>query len=223
MKSSEHLKTFVEELETEAEAVSRAVTGHDYWETPILDVRTLHAFLTKCQLLVVQLGPLGEQWKARFEAQEKEVFENFQKARGALSAIADMLKKGRLVRLEEMCIVEVLGDLVEHADILYSNNHYLACCVVLRAVLEERLRKLCDAWGCLPQKAKPSIDDYNQALYALGKTSTSVGYDNAAMLWVTSIAAIGNDAAHALRSIEKGDAERMLRDVQTFLAKFSVS
>ncbi len=141
---------------------------------------------------------------------------------GAARSIKEAIDKGRLVTIEDEVTSEVLGDLMDQASALFKGGYCLACCVVLRAVLEERLRKLCQNRGCNPTQPRPGIDDYNQALYARGKTLPSTDYQKTDMIWVQSIASIGNDAAHNKRLIANEDAERMTRDVVSFLAKFSI-
>jgi DNA-binding MarR family transcriptional regulator len=66
----------------------------------------------------------------------------------------------------------------------------LAAGVVFRAVLEERLRRLCEQHSITLGKTKPTLNDYNSELY---KSSV---YDKITFKEVDTLIAIGNDAAH---------------------------
>jgi hypothetical protein len=69
--------------------------------------------------------------------------EHFDKIRYVLDSIANALAKGRLATIDELVSAEVLGDLLEHAEELLKSHFNLAAAIILRAVLEERLRKMC--------------------------------------------------------------------------------
>ena len=83
-----------------------------------------------------------------------------------MDAISNALGKGRLVTIEEAVSAEVLGDLLEHAEELIKAKYHLAAAIILRAVLEERLRKLCESNNCMPTSQRPTIESFKQSLQA---------------------------------------------------------
>jgi hypothetical protein len=177
-----------------------------------VNVRPFSKWQSSCKLLVKHLGTFGEPWA--------DVLQNkgnsnqdlvLQLMIGALESILENLKKGRLVAFEDIIRAEALGDLVEQGNHLSRKGYYLPAAVVFRAVLEERLRKLCQVHRCLPSKKAPTINDYNQSLY-----SASV-YDLSMMKNVEAMAAIGNKAAHATGNVEKQEVQRFGRDLKDFL------
>ena len=177
----------------------------------------------KGRLLLMRLGPYAKAFEKGFA----DRFEDMSDREAAIesqanaSTILEAIQKGRFNRIDEIVTAEVLGGLRGHAEQLSSGGFHLAAAVVLRAVLEERLRLLCESRDCSPDKAKPTLEDFNQALYKHGKDHPESGYTRATMTWVQAMAAVGNDAAHNLREITRVDAERMLGDVDRFLAQFS--
>jgi hypothetical protein len=219
MKATDDLKAFTIELIAEGEALEKTsfASSQQRWVSP----ENFSKFASGGRLLLKKLGPFGSVWESAFDSELKHFLVVSSKMLGALRSILEAIENGRLISIEERVEVEVLGDLMEHAEILLKDKHYLACCVVQRAVLEERLRNLCQKWQCAPTKAKPGIDDYNQALYAKGKSDPTTDFHKATMQWVTAMAAIGNDAAHIVREITRDDAERMRRELTSFLAKFA--
>jgi len=94
-------------------------------------------------------------------------------------------------------------------------GYIIASGVILRAVLEERLKLLCDRNLCVPAKQRPTIVDYNTELYK------KLVYDKLTMKLVESMAAVGNDAAHTNPQLSKDDVGRFKRDLFDFLQKFS--
>ena len=144
-----------------------------------------------------------------------------QRMRGAAAEILNSLKKNRLRTVEELVSADVLGDLREHADELFRHDYFLAAAIVLRVVLEERLRLLCASRQCPPTKPRPTIEDFNQTLYKHAKATSGVEYSKTEMMWVTAMAGVANEAAHGTKVPTRDDTERLARDVDSFLAKFS--
>ncbi len=106
---------------------------------------------------------------------------------------------------------------MDQAEYLFNQGYILASGVISRAVLEERLKKLCDQNNCQPAKQRPTIIDYNTNLYK------DQVYDKIIFKNVDSMAAIGNDVAHNKPNVKKEDVERLLHDLNSFLQRFSVS
>ena len=133
------------------------------------------------------------------------------KMMGTLMAIKEAIEQDFLITVEELVMSEAFVDLLEQAEYLLSGNYFLAAGVLGRAVLEERLRKWCDAVGCIPSKPKPTLNDFKlelQKASELNKIEVS---------HVDGMAAIGNIAAHNKPGLAKADVERLVRDVREFL------
>lgn len=135
----------------------------------------------------------------------------------ALRTIKFAIEQGLLTRFEDLVIADTFADLSEQGAYLLEHGYFLAAGAIFRAVLEEKLRMLCIRNKCQPTKARPTITDYNQALY----TASPPVYDKNMMLHVTSLAAIGNDAAHNDPKLNKQDVERLMKGLQDFLARHS--
>ena len=66
--------------------------------------------------------------------------ENALSVLGSLKSIKESLDDGLLIRFEDIVYAEAFSDLVEQAEYLYEQGYFLASGVILRAVLEERLK-----------------------------------------------------------------------------------
>ena len=131
---------------------------------------------------------------------------------GTLEGILNSISKGMLITVEDLIIAEAFDDILEQGEYLFQQGYLLAAGVLGRAVLEEHLRKWCGRTGCMPQKAKPTLDDYKSALYSIQ------AMDKVTMKHVEAMAAVGNDAAHA-KQVQKEDIERFITDVRQFLVR----
>jgi len=101
--------------------------------------------------LVAKLGPFGLVWDQMLQPLPNCNDYEFDKISAVLDSIAKALAKGRLATVEEVVSAEVLGDLLEQAEELLKAKFNSAAAIILRAVIEERLRKLCVSNGCNPQ------------------------------------------------------------------------
>jgi len=100
---------------------------------------------------------------------------------------------------------------------LLGQGYYLAAGVVFRAVLEAQQKNVCLQNSCIPKKERPTINDLNQALY---KHEPPI-YGKSMMLNVTSLAAVGNDAAHNNPDLKQDDVARLMNGVLEFLSQHS--
>jgi len=89
----------------------------------------------------------------------------------------------------------------------------LAAGVLARGVIEQHLRKRCDELGCMPSKSRPTLNDFNQALYG------AKHIDKITMKHIDALAAIGNDAAHNNPSLKEEDVKRLVAEVPNLLQK----
>jgi hypothetical protein len=155
-------------------------------------------------------------WLKRLIHTGKAIYtDSIEEPLSALKAIRFAIDEGLLGRYEDLVIADTIGDLTEQADYLLDQNFFLAAGVIYRAVLEERLRKLCERHSCLPTKPHSTLADLNQALYK------AKIYDKSMMLHVTALASDGNAAAHNKPGFTKEQVERLQAGVRHFLARFS--
>lgn len=216
MKASKELVEFVEELKEEAVAI-RGTVFNDPRGKPFVDAGKLKGLMAGCRLLIAKLGPFGEVWDEMLKppVDNRRVF--FEEISGVLGAISTALAKGRLSTIEELVSAEVLGDLLEHGEQLLNSKFYLAAAIVLRAVLEERLRKLCEAHGCNPTVQRPTIESFKQSLFSAKVIDKIVVKD------IDWMAGVGNSAAHRLPEYKDEDVPQFYQRLTAFLTRFSAS
>lgn len=221
MKGKEKVVELVEKLIRDAENLCEqpwADRRHEHigLVTHYVDLEGFKKLVGSFHLLLSLLGHLGKPWQDIYEQSKKgNRVEEAKSVLGSLRSIKDSLDDGLLVGFEDIVYAEAFSDLVEQAEYLHEQGYFLASGVVLRAVLEERLKKLCEQNGCLPGRSRPTIADYNQSLYA------SKVYDKITFKHIDSMAAVGNAAAHNDPELDRGEVERFLRDLPQFLARFS--
>lgn len=192
-------------------------TRHDLkYSKNITERASFAKWLAGCRHLLEMLGrhspAFNEEFKLSADYYEASRAE---KMLATLHAIRESIQYGLLASIEDLVTAEVFESLLEQADYLLSQQYFLAAGVLGRAVLEERLRNWCASAGCPQKKTKPTLSDFNVALYTAKVYSVSV------MKHVDSMVAIGNDAAHNKPGLKRDDVARLLRDLREFLAKHS--
>jgi hypothetical protein len=214
MKASQELIDFVEDLREEAEAVKETVFK-DYQGVQWVNPGKLNGLVAGCRLLIAKLGPFGSVWDEMLKPPENYRLTRFLEIGGVLDSIANALAKGRLTTVEELVSAEVLGDLLEHAEELLKANFNLAAAIILRAVLEERLRKLCASNNCMPSTQRPTIESFKQSLFAAKVIDKIVVKD------IDWMAGVGNAAAHHLPEYKDEDVPQFYQRLTAFLTRFS--
>lgn len=216
MRATKELIDFVDDLRKEAAKLA-ATTRKNAYGRDAVDDGGLHGLIAGCRLLVAKLGPFGQVWDAMLQPPDDSLRTSFDKASSVLDAIATALAKGRLATVEELVSAEVLGDLLEHAEELLNAKYNLAAAIILRAVLEERLRKLCFSHNCLPTAQRPTIESFKQALYSAQIVDKLVVKD------IDWMAGVGNAAAHRLPEYKDEDVPQLYQRVTAFLNRFSAT
>lgn len=213
MKASKELIEFVEDLRKEAARVSATKHGSPL----VVNIGALNGLVAGCRLLVTKLGPFSGVWDEMLRPPESNLGYEFDKISAVLDSIANAIDKGRLATVEEVVSAEVLGDLLEHAEELIKAKFNLAAAIILRAVLEERLRKLCASNNCLPSAQRPTIENFKQSLYAAQVIDKIVVKD------IDWMAGVGNAAAHHLPEYKDEDVPQLYQRVTVFLTRFSAT
>lgn len=178
--------------------------------------KKLHEWSARLSTLEPILGEAIKPWRFSLRP-EKRLDEDLDIVRaklGAVKAIKEAVAIGLLVKIEDRVLAEAMDDLLEQADHLLEKKYSLAAGVLGRAVLEEHLRKGCSRKGCVPMVPKPTISDYNQALYKAGHL------DKLAMKKADTLATAGNHCAHnADPPLTPQQVETLLRDVREFVTQ----
>ena len=205
----------IEEMIQEGEKLKTTRFIPDALGAPVcVELQGYGKFAGRLKSLAFILGELGQPWK---EELTKDHGINRHSTLvgliGLLEAIKNDIENDHLIRAENIIRAETLTDLFEQAEYLLEQGYFLAAGVLARAVIEEHLRKRCDELGCIPSKSKPTLNDFNQALYS------SKNIDKIAMKNIDSLAAVGNDAAHNNPSLKQDDVERFVREVPNILQK----
>jgi hypothetical protein len=169
----------------------------------------------RCKLLVSLLGRIGKPWAEELTADWPNKLEHAIKTQGTLQAIRRAVADGVLFELRELVLADAFANLVEQADHLLDQGFFLAAGVLLRAVLEERLRLLVENRSLKLAKPKPTLNDYKTELY---KASV---YDKITFQEILLLVAIGNDAAHNSPTLAAMDVAKMRAGTLQVLQKFS--
>jgi hypothetical protein len=189
----------------------------DYLDGPpaYVDLAAFAKWRARCKLLASLLGRSGKCWEVELTSAWENSIEAAIQTQGTLEAIQSVAADGLLLELQDLILADAFSNLVEQAEYLLCQGYFLASGVLLRAVLEERLRRLADSEGLTFSKSKPTLNDYNSELY---KASV---YDKVAFKDIDSLAAIGNEAAHNSPTLLAADVTTLRDGVVRILQKFS--
>lgn len=188
-----------------------------YTSDMFVDLQMHHQWCASCRLLVQQLGPFADPFRDVLNEQKQCNNTTAVKSMlGTLASVLESVEHGRLAAFEEIVFAEAFANLIEQAEYLLEKDFHLAAGVMFRAVLEERLRRLCDVHGAMPTKTRPTIADYNQSLYKVNV------YDKIVMKQVDTMAAVGNAAAHGTDDFDPSDIVQLHSNLVSFLARFEI-
>jgi hypothetical protein len=216
VKTESKIKDFVERLITEGDAVLATQFKSNKHPYPLfVNLELFEQWRSRCRLLVSMLGSIAEPWRLTIGKESNNLLTHAMSTQGAVKGIKQSLDEGLLIRFEDIVLAEAFSDLFEQADYLFSKGYFLASGVIARAILEERLRRMCVANNCVPQKERPTLGDFNTELYK------NNSYDKITFKHVDALAAIGNDAAHNDPGLKKEDVRRLLDDLQSFLQRYA--
>lgn len=199
-------------LDTKVERKTSSISSDVF-----VDLETFHQWCASCRLLLQQLGPFAEPFQDVLsrEDQRNNTFAVKTKL-GTLQSILESVEHGRLAAFEDIVFAEAFANLIEQGEYLLEKDYHLAAGVIFRAVLEERLRRLCDVNGAMPAKPRPTIADFNQSLYKANV------YDKIVMKHVDAMSAVGNAASHSSDDFNPADVTQLHNNLVGFLARFSI-
>lgn len=177
----------------------------------ILRVKTTPVFrwMGKVKSFCHQLGLASKPWKEILLADDPKTnsLSFVYQVLGTLEAIKYELENDHLETFTQLVRAETLAELLDQAEYLLRKEYFLAAGVIGRAVLEEHLRATCTTLEIEIQKSKPTINDFNQALYKFDF------FSKIKMKQVELLAAIGNNAAHNKDELTKDDVKKLISDL----------
>jgi HEPN domain len=142
------------------------------------------------------------------EAQPQRILECL----GILEAAEADFDRGLLLDLKALIHAEALGDFMEQAESLLSSGYYVPAASLAGAVLEDGLRKLCDA-RTVSYPPKTKIDALNSSL------AKARVYDKLVQKRITGLADIRNNADHGhADKFKPDDVDDMVKWTRRFLA-----
>ncbi len=198
-----------EELIEEAKAVvASQFIGRGIHRPKSVDIQLFYKWWGKVKSFGYQLGNAAKPWQGMFSTdQEPNRLAFVQIVLGTLEAIRHELENDYLETFTQLVKAETLADLLDQAEHLFENGYHLAAGVIGRTVLEEHLRTACDTLSCNLQKKRPTISDFNHALYGIQH------YSKIKMKQIDVLASVGNDAAHNNPKLDSADVRKMLTDL----------
>lgn len=204
------VRALLEEADSVLESTYRGSSGYsgDYVDGVIFT-----KWLANCRALLHLLGDARSTPWAEVFQDGPDFCERCRarQMRATLQSLEESINRGLLCEIEEFVLAETFDSLLEQADYLLSQKYVLAAGVLGRAVLEEHLRNRCETEGCVPERKRPTINDYIQQLYGV-KVINKIQ-----MKHLEALASIGNDAAHNNPALSHADVERLLRDLRGLL------
>jgi hypothetical protein len=171
-------------------------------------------FTSSLNLIMRTLGENSEHYRAmKRQLTDYPKHPNAQQAYGILQAARDDIDNNALFEIKSLITAEVFDDFLEQAQALLLAGYHAPAAVVVGAVLEDGLRKLCTQ-NAIELSVKPKLDSMNAALAKAGV------YNLLTQKKVTALADIRNSAAHGKwNAFEVPDVENMLQWTNDFMQK----
>lgn len=220
MKNIEVVKSICDDCIKEGEALLRTQWDDKYLgdfvianPTTYVDLEGFKKWKSNCNVLIGLLGELSNPWKEIFSGNKGNSLSNTTSMIGGLKSINDTIEKGYLLRIEDLVFAEAFSNLIDQAEYLFEQDYILAAGVISRAVLEEKLRNLCEGQKTEFSKPRPTLSDFNNELYK------SKFYDKVEMKNIDFLSSIGNNAAHNL-PIKKEEVKKLIDGTKDIFLKF---
>ena len=138
-------------------------------------------------------------------------FRDFQQIKSIFLALKSDYHKGYLTSIKTLVQAEVFETQLEQAKELLDSSYTLASAVIAGVVLETAIREICTSEEITHGK----LDKMNADLAKKGI------YNKLQQKQITALADIRNSAAHGKdNEFSKEDVEKMIRDIEDFLAKY---
>jgi hypothetical protein len=132
---------------------------------------------------------------------------------GVLEAAKADFEGGLLFNLRALIETEVFDDFLDQAEVLLKTGYYIPAASLTGAVLEDTLRKICDAKS-IPHPTSTKIDALNVDLARAGV------YSKLVQKQITAYADIRNNADHRhFDQFKQADVEAMIKWVRAFASE----
>jgi hypothetical protein len=193
MKATAPIIAYLDKLIAEGEALlgtKFTIATSSFTQEDFVPIDPFRRWCGNCRVLQSKLGRALEPWKEAILADACNEAVTVMSLLGTVRSIKDAIEGGHLISFADLVVAEAFSNLIEQAEYLLSKGYWLAAGVLGRAVLEEELRGLAQAAGCLPDKDRPTLNDLNTALYK------DEAYDKLEFKLIDTLAVIGNDCAH---------------------------
>lgn len=195
--------------------VTRSPPMPGHITSDFVDVQMTNQWLTSCLNLLGRV--FGE--SSPHYLRLKEQFPNYPKwpnvsqAFGVLLAAKDDFESGSVFSFKRLVEAELFDEFLEQAEHLFEAGYFQPAAVIAGSVLEDGLRKLCEA-NSITLSLSPKLDSMNAEL------AKKAIYSKLVQKRVTALADLRNSAAHGKwAEFERSDVESMLRDIRDFMAK----
>lgn len=190
--------------------------GSRYSKLPEVD---FHSFATASRAAIARIAGLSSEFYRVLPATPPQVDvlgyggSFISGITGALAALQNAVRGGLLVTLENQLRANVYDDFLVQAEELLKANYHVAAMVLVGGVLEDHLRKLCDARK-LKWSGNGSISKYNDLL-------RDTIYPQPTWRRIQGVGDLRNDAAHGQgTSIKVDDVKDSLQFARRFLADY---
>lgn len=181
--------------------------------TTYVDLEGFKKWKSNCNVLINILGDLSSPWDDIFKGNSGNTLANTKSIIGGLKSINETIDKGYLISIEDLVFAEAFSNLIEQSEYLYKEKYYLAAGVIGRAVLEEKLKNLCESQDIEFIKANPTLTVFNTELYK------AKFYDKIEFKNLDYLISIGNNAAHN-QPITNEEIGKLIKGVKTILLKY---
>lgn len=186
----------------------------NYINTKYVDLLLFKKWQSNCNVLMKLLDNQSKPWIHIFQPELNNTLNNTNSMIGGLESIFETLNKGYLTEIKELIFSEALSNLNEQANYLYQNNYFLASGVIARAILEEKLRLLCETHNIEIKSKRPTLHDFNSHLYKNNK------YAKTEFKYIEFLISIGNKAAHN-QQFENSEIKKLIEGVEEIIRKYS--
>ncbi len=214
------IKTICQKCITEGEALLKTKWSNDRMgsftiDNPetYVDLEGFFKWKNNSKVLINLLGDLSKPWNSLLNEDDANTLANTYSILGTLKSMIETINNGYLLRFEDIIFAETFSNLIDQSEYLFKQGYILAAGVLGRAVLEEKLRNLCNSHNVLLTKKQTTISGYNMELYK------SKIYDKIEFKNIDLLASIGNNAAHN-KPITKEEVKKLLTGVLLLLNKY---
>lgn len=186
-----------------------------YISSDLVDVQIANQWFTRSLNLIGRcIGAESEHQRAmQRHFTNYPNWSNVQQAFGVLQAARDDFASGALFEVRSLVEAEVFDELLEQGQALLQAGYKGPAAVVIGAVLEDALRKLCGK-NSITLSDKPKLDRMNADLVKANV------YNVLTQKKITALAGIRNDAAHGKwESFSPADVEGMLQWTRDFMQR----